>query len=45
MEYQKIANLLDNASNQPLNLGQETELKQMMINGEHILVIKLNFKL
>ena len=50
MEYQKIANLLDNevapsVSNQPSKFRTRNWLKQMTSQEEHILVMMLNLKL
>ena len=46
MEYQKIINLLDNTSNQPLNFEQKIGLKYMMNQEElTILIFKSNLKL
>ena len=45
MEYQKIANLLNDESINLLNLKQEIGLKRMMKQGVHILIIsKLDLK-
>ena len=46
MEYQKIANLIDDVSHQHLNLEQKIGLKYMMNQGEHtMLIAKSNLKL
>ena len=46
MEYQKIANLLNNASNQPSKFRTKNGLKKNMNQEEHILlVVILNLKL
>ena len=46
MEYQKIANLLDTESNQPSKFrNKEIDLKQMMNQGEHILITILDLKI
>ena len=39
MEYQKITNLSDNASNQPSKYRTKIGLKLMMIQEEHTLLI------
>ena len=46
MEYQKITNLLENASNQPSKFKTEIGLKQMMSLEEYtMLIVKLNVRL
>ena len=46
MEYQKIANLIDNTSNQPSKFRTRNWLEKMMNQGEYIMLIaKLNLKL
>ena len=43
MKYQKIANLLDNASNQPSKFKTKNWVKKSMNQEEHMLLInKLN---
>ena len=46
MEYQKIANLIDDASNRPSKFRTKTGLKYMMNQEEHtILMVKSSSKL
>ena len=45
MEYQKIANLLDNPLNQPSKFRTRNWIEKMMNQEEHILVMMLNLKL
>ena len=45
MEYQKIANLLSNESDQPSYLERETGLKQMMNQEEIMQMTTLNLRL
>ena len=45
MEYQKIANLLDNGSNQPSKFRTPSWVEIIDVNGEHIVVKILNLKL
>ena len=46
MEYQKIANLIDDASNKPSKFRKKTGLKYMMNQEEHaMLIVKSSLKL
>ena len=45
MEYQKISNLLDSASNQPSQFRTRNWVEINDKSEEHILVMKLNLKL
>ena len=45
MEYQKIANLLDSASNRPSKFRTKNWFEKMMSKEKHIPVVILNVKL